>query len=941
MRAEIRLLGGFEVVVDGHGIPSESWRRRDAAALVKLLGLSRGHRMLRDQVLDALWPDLLVEQGAPRLHKAAHYARAALQTPDGLVLEADTVSLFPHADLLVDVDAFDDAAAEARSGGTEQAAQAVGLYPGDLLPDDLYESWAEEPREVRRLRHLELLRALGLWERVLEADPLDEDAHLQLVNAHLVDGDRRAALAQLDRMDEVLRRELGTGPSDAAAALRDKALQLPVGGPPWEVQAARRAPVPIPATPTIGREKEVADVLALLERHQIVTLLGPGGVGKTRLATEVALQRSDATGVASCYVDLTAATEIAAVPDLIASCLGIDFAHAGSAERALQEALGGRSMLLVLDNFEHVADAAAIIGIIVRCSPGITVVSTSRARLRIGGEHVFDVPPLSLEQGARQAGQPPRPGHAVELFAQAATAVDPAFRLTAHLDDVEAICRLVDGLPLAIELAAVHVRTLPPSLLRARLRARLGSPSGAARDLPPRQQTIPATIDWSLQQLGERERTLFVRLGVFAGPVPLHVIEAVCADAGADVVDALTRLVDQSLVRRSTGPAGDPRFGLLELMRERADELLTGEEEIQVRDRHAAYVADVLDDIEARCWEVGQQLDVVIERLPEIRAAHAWAERRGDARLGARLTAGLGDYWHREGHHAEGRAWVASALAHREELDDHLVARLDLAAGIVEWPRDPSVARQHWNRAVEDFRALGHDRYLSCAMALAAVTHVGEAEHYSAALALCDEAIALTRKAGEPSLTARALNMKGELARVHGDDDLALAAYEEGRDLAAAERDDGYLAIFLGNLSFLADHRGDYQEARRLSLEAVTLGWSLGRRMMAGWRLAQLAGAELGLGRPERSALLIGAADHALSLAGVDRHPCDVPEYERVVAGLQDQLGVDDFTRLRSEGATMSLDDAVALALTDDPAPAGSTGTAPDERPGPERTPTA
>jgi predicted ATPase/DNA-binding SARP family transcriptional activator len=917
MRAEIRLLGGFEVVVDGHRIPPESWRRRDAAGLVKLLGLSRGHRLLREQVLDALWPDLLVEQAAPRLHKAAHYARATLGAPTSVVLEADAVSLFPDADLAVDVDAFDHAAAAARPGGTGRAADAVELYTGDLLADDLYEPWAEEPRAVRRQRYLDLLRALGRWELLLEADPLDEEAHLQLVNSHLAQGDRHAALAHLDRMEELLARELGTGPNQAAAALREQALGLPLGGRQWEQQAARRSPVPRPATPTVGREQEVADVLDLLQSHQIVTLLGPGGVGKTRLATEVALHWSEATDAAACYVDLTAASDASAVPGLIATSLGIDFVHAGNAERALEEALGGRSMLLVLDNFEHVADAAAIVGRIVRCSPRITVLSTSRARLRIAGEHIIDVPPLSVEQAPRRAGQQPGPGDAVELFTQAATAVDPTFQVDVHLGDVEAICRLVDGLPLAIELAASHVRTFPPALLRARLRARLGSPAGASRDLPPRQQTIPATIDWSLQQLGAAERALFVRLGVFAGPVPLPIIETVCADAGADLVDALARLVDQSLVRRTTGPRGDPLFGLLQLMRERAGELLTGEEEIQVRDRHAAYLADLLDDIEARCWEVGQQLDIVIERLPEIRAAHAWADRRGDVRLAARLTAGLAEYWHREGHHAEGRAWVMPALAHREGLDDHLVARLHLAAGIVEWPRDPSVARQHWNRAVDAFRALGHDQYLACSMALAAVTHVGEAENYTAALALCDEAITLARKAGEQSLTARALNMKGELARVHGDDDLALAAYEEGRDLAAAEQDDGYLAIFLGNLSFLADHRGDYQEARRLSLEAVRLAWEAGRRMMSGWRLAQLAGAELGLGHPHLSARLIGAADHALSLAAVDRHPCDVPEYERVVAGLQEQLGGAEFTRLRSEGAGMSLDDAVALALSE------------------------
>jgi predicted ATPase len=926
MRVEVRLLGEFEVVVDDRLIPPEVWRRRDAAALVKLLALSRGHRLPREQVLDALWPDLLVAQAAPRLHKAAHYARTALGVRDGVLLEGDAVALFPHAEVTVDVDEFDDAATAARDGRTDRAADAIRLYAGDLLPGDLYEPWAEEPREVRRLRYLALLHTFGRWDLVLEADPFDEDAHLQLVNQHLHRGDRRSALAQLDRMEQVLGGELASGSNEAAATLRDQALALPLGDLRWEAQAARRAPVPTPLTPTVGRNRETSDVVDLLQRVQVVTLLGPGGVGKTRLAMEVALRWVEATGLEACYVDLTQAADAASVPRLVARALGIDLASAGDAERAVEEAFGGRSLLVVLDNFEHVADAAALVGQLAGCSPDIRVLSTSRARLRIAGEHIFDVAPLSLEHPDRP-GQPAGPGDAVALFTQAATAVDPGFRLAPYVDDVASICRMVDGLPLAIELAACHVRTLPPPLLRARLGARLGSTSGAARDLPARQQTIPATIDWSLQLLGEAERTLFVRLGVFAGPVSLSLVEDVCADPGTDLVDALARLVDQSLVRRLAGPQPEPRFELLELLRRRARDLLTGEDEILVRDRHAAHMADFLDDLEQRRWEAERPLGPVVASLSEIRAAHAWAEERADATLAGRLVAGLGDYWHREGHHAEGREWVAAALGRRDELDDLLVARLHLAAGIVEWPRDPSVAREHWERAVDAFRALGHDRYLAYSMALAAVTHVGEAESYAAALALCDEGIDLARSAGDRALTARALNMKGELARVHGDDVLALAAYEEGRALAAATHDDANLAIFLGNLSFLAEHRGEYQEARRLSLAALRLRWSLGRRMMAGWALAELAGAELGLGRAELSARLIGAADDSLTLAGVDRHPCDVPEYDRVVAGLRQELGEDQFDRLRSEGASLSLDDAVALALTE-PGEAESARTA-------------
>jgi DNA-binding SARP family transcriptional activator len=299
MRVDIYLLGGFEVLVDGVPVPDEAWRRRDSAALVKLLALSSGHRMPREQVLDALWPDLLVEQGAPRLHKAAHFARTALGHRDGVVLSRDAVSLFPAAEVVVDADSFDEAAA---GGAPDLAAEAVERYRGDLLPDDLYEPWTEEPREWLRLRFVELLRTLGRWDRLLAADPVDEQAHLQMAREHMRRGDRGAAVRQLDRMETVLQRELGTGMSPAAAALREEALAMPPDLP-WERRLARHAPIPRPTTPTIGRRRDLEGVVAMLRQAPVVTLLGPGGVGKTRLAVEVAL--AEAATVDACFVDLT------------------------------------------------------------------------------------------------------------------------------------------------------------------------------------------------------------------------------------------------------------------------------------------------------------------------------------------------------------------------------------------------------------------------------------------------------------------------------------------------------------------------------------------------------------------------------------------------------------------------------------------------------------
>ena len=648
MRVDIRLLGAFEVVVAGQRVPDEAWRRRQSAALVKLLALSRGHRLLREQVMDALWPESPVGQAAPRLHKAAHYARTALGVRDSVVLSDDTVSLFPLADVVVDADQFDDAADAARATGESTlAAAGVDLYRGDLLPDDLYEPWAEETRERLRLRYLDLLRALGRWDKVVVSDPADEQAHLRLAQEHMHRGDRRAALLQLDRMETVLRRELGVGPSEPAIALRDEVLAMPAED--WQPRAASRTPIPMPQTQTIGRDRDVAIVMQMLARSRVVTLLGPGGVGKTR-------------------------------------------------------------------------------------------------------------------------------------------------------------------------------------------------------------------------------------------------------------------------------PRGEPRFVLLELLRDRARDLLAGGEASSIADRHSAYVAALLDDLEERHWTdaADRWIDVITESLAEIRAAHAWAEQRGDAYLAARITAGLGSYWHREGHHTEGRRWVTEAMAHQADFDDCLIARLHLAAGFVERPRDQSVARRHWTESAHRFRVLGSERYLAYSLAMASASYVGDRATHDFAIRLCDEAIGLARNVGEQPLIAQALNVKGELARVHGDDALALTAYAEGRELAAAAHDEAHLGMFLGNLSFLADHRGDHEEARRLARDGLRTSWSLGRLMKSAWAISGLAGPELGLGRPERAALLVGAADRALHTLDVALDPCDLPEHKRVLTGLQSALGEATLDLLRFKGAQLSLDEAVALALSDD-----------------------
>ncbi|MGY1617964.1 ATP-binding protein [Geodermatophilus sp. SYSU D00691] len=902
MRVAVRLLGGFGVVVDGRAVAPEDWRRRSASALVKLLALAPGHRLRREQVVDALWPDLLVDEALPRLHKAAHFARGALGARDAVVLADDAVSLFPGVEVTVDVEEFERA---------DDADTALGHWRGDLLPDDAYEPWTEEPRRRLRLRHLELLRAAGRWADLAAADPLDEEAALHVVREHVAAGRRADALRRLQHLEETLRRELGTAPGRAAAALRAEALRLPVDGGP---RPARATPVPLPATPTVGRDADRDRVLELLETSRVVTLVGPGGVGKTRLAAEVALARTGATGVPAVFVDLTRVSDPRLVADLVAGALGVHVGTGGDPERALAELLRRRELLLVLDNFEHVLAAAPVVGRLAATAPDVRFLCTSRARLRIAGERLHDVAPLAT---ADDAGSP-----AVALFAQAAEAVDPGFDLAAHLPEVVAICRQVDGLPLAIELAAGHVRTLSPALLRARLGARLGSPDGAPRDSHPRQLTIPATVDWSLQLLGAAERELFAALGVFAGPVPVAAVEQVCADVAPDVLASLSRLVDQSLVRRGTGPDGEPRFRLLELLRERARELLPAEAAADLRARRARWVADVLEGLDAHRWTAPDAwLDRVGELMPEIRAARADTTAAGDLRTAARIAGQLGTYWHREGRHDEGRPWVGALLeaADRPDapLDAPLVARLHLAEGFLWWTVDVPRARTHLVAAAELFRGCGPDRYLAYALGLAGVTFVGDPAAYAAALRQVDESIALARRVGEGGLTAQVLTIRGELTRVHGDDDLARTAYEEALRLSAEVGDGILQSMLLANLGYLAEHRGDHEEARVLHRRGIHLCWSSGRRLVAAWLLAEVAGPEAALGRPERGALLVGAADAALRGLGNDRAPSDRPEYRRVVRTLRAALGDAAFERAAAEGAQLSLDEAVELAMTE------------------------
>ena len=913
MRVDIRVLGSFDVVVDGIAIARDEWRRKQPTRLVKLLASSAGHRMHREQVIDVLWPEVLVSDAAPRLHKAAHYARATLGVRDAITLADDTVALFPAADLDVDVDRFDALEQAARStASVADAEAAIAVYGGDLLPDDPYEEWAIEPRERRRLRFLELLRQAERWEALVAADATDEDAHLHMVRSFMERGDRAGALRQLDFLDTVLRRELGVEPGGVAVALREQVLAMPVE--PIDVLAnspGRAVAVPRPATVTIGRYDEIARVGKLVDEAPIVTLLGPGGVGKTRLATEVALRRAEERGIDACFVDLTRVRDAALVPGLIVRDLGVHLASESDALTVLHEVLRGRVGLLVLDNFEHVVDAAPIVGQIIGRAP-ICGCSSPAGR---GCESPVRPCSTSSRSPPRQAptaspmpfscSPRPRPRSIPGSSSTPTSPMSP--RSAARSMGYRWPSSSPPATCARCHRSCCEVGCMPGSVRRARQPGT--RPTGSSRSRPRSTGACSCS------------RT----------PSASSSCGSACSSRGCR--SSPSRRCARNPVSMSSTPSGGwstrasssarsvapSRASCCSSCCAHARDLLGDETEV-MRGRHADYVRRFVADVDERRWRElsGSWIDRISGMLAEIRAAHAFAVERDDVELAVHLTAGLGTFWHREGHHAEGHTWVDHTLAHAGALDEWLQAHVLLAAGFLEWPRDLTLALAHWDAATESFRRLGDDRYLSYALALSSGCFIGDAERYEEGLRRSDEGIALARTVGELPLIAQALNVKGELTRVHGDDDTALTLYEEGLDLAIAAGDQAHVTVFLANLSYLADHRRDFVAARELSCEALRLCRVIGRRMMAAWTLSELAGPEIGLDRPERGALFVGAADVALAALGARRHPGDRPEHDRVLESLRDVLGERRLRDLMARGAKLSLDTAIDLALTDE-----------------------
>ncbi len=615
--------------------------------------------------------------------------------------------------------------------------------------------------------------------------------------------------------------------------------------PPLDTLDARPTNLPTQATPLIGRERELTQVRDRLasDEYAILTLTGPGGAGKTRLALQSAADSLERFPAGTFFVALAPVSDPELVVPTIAQVLGLRVPRGQGLMEGLAQYLAERELLLVLDNVEHLVAAAPAVAELVAAAPGLKILASSREPLHVSGERVFPVPPLELPE-IGDAWDAVAANEAVGLFVERAQAIRPDFQLSeANAPAVAAICRSLDGLPLAIELAAARVVLFPPAALLARLDERLKVLTGGARDRPARHQTLRATLDWSYDLLTEPHRKLFARLAVFAGGWTLDAAETVC-DGDLDVLDGLASLIDKSLIKRE-GTEEEPRFALLKTMREYALEKLQGAgEERDLRGHQLAWSLAFAERAEPELRGPDQKawLDRLHAELDNFRAAFDWSQSQNDTEASLRLGSALLEFWIVRADWSEGREWVEQALALPGEVDPSVRmkafrAAAELADVLSDYPR----ATRYYEESLAIARAVGDRRAI--AEALMGMAHEQErVGRGAAARPLLEESVAIFRELGDEPSLARSL---GGIAWLEQDYRRARALWNETLAIRRSLGNQESVGWAILQVGFCAQSEGDYTAATAACEECLAIGHELGYKRLIARSLTQLGEAAL------------------------------------------------------------------------------------------------
>ncbi|MBC8163691.1 MAG: hypothetical protein H7Z42_20990 [Roseiflexaceae bacterium] len=968
--------------------------RKQLRAVVFRLA-SSSQPVAREQLCFLLWPDTPEATARRYLTVLLNQLRQALPIPELLLAQHDAIQL-DHAQASVDTIVFSQAISAApASRNMTQLAQAVDLYSGPFLdgfslPASLeFDSWAEQERRSWERRYLDALallvdaytaqreygQAIEVAERALAADELAEEMHRRLIELYDLFGDRSRALRQFERCVLVLERELGVSPlpetrelyesvRDGRAteppmrAMSGRALAVPAAPPPGGAPKTHPT-LPVAPTPLIGRAELLAQADAMLidPTVRLLTLCGPGGSGKTRLGLQIAWDIADLFAHGAVFVALAPLRDPAFVVQAVAQACGLK----QDSLAALSEYLREKHMLLVLDNCEHLVTAGPQIAALLAAAPDLHILATSRAALHVQGEHTLVVPPLPLPdlahlpENALLATIP-----SMALLLARTHAVNARFQLNdENAAELAEICVRLDGLPLAIELAAARLKLLAPRDMLRRLDRRLAVLTNGARDLPNRQQTLRAMIDWSYRLLDHDEQVWFERCGVFVGSWSLATVESLherLGHADTSALDLMSALADKSLIEVITSDDGDVRFRMLETIREFAAEQLHQRGSPDAT--HQAHADAFLALVEPWDFNVPEWLANVERELGNLRVALRWyLNHDGEADRALALSLVLARFWYWRDWISEGRWWLEQVIAHSAQV------RSAARADAVNWTGlfatvagDPSAALELYQEALQLARDLSllkpranallglgtiHSRQGDAACAKAALEEslavarqialpiqvsnacymlanilISQGGDIERGIALYEECLVITRQHNMKIVESMALSALGQVLALTGDlaraDALLTQAFRQQREMNATMAI-GWTLLYFGLLRY---QQAQYQQAAQHFLESLDEAPQGGAHSIAPAALEGIAGVLSMQLQPERAARLLGTAEALRETGPVARSLLEQPLYERILTSVRAQLAAHAIAAAWQSGRGLSAEQAIAEART-------------------------